>query len=159
MYLPFQILKLVNHGSIQFWSVSKSFISFHPLYNFIKSRSQIFMICWLDVWFWELLPSRNSCFRGQCVLAKASTAKLPGSELQQLPWGGGCSAHGAQDHSIIVSFSFPVLEKASNCCPKRGDPLPESTERDYRRDWTVSKAAWRIFFELPTIRSSQLLLC
>lgn len=62
------------------------------------------------------------------MLAKASTAKLPGSERQHLPWGHGSSPHGAQDYHIIVSFSFSVSEKASNCCPKRGDPLAEGIE-------------------------------
>lgn len=75
------------------------------------------------------------------MLAKASAAKLRGSELQHLPWGDGSSPHGAQDLPATVSFSFPASEKASNCCPKRGDSSPEGIERDYRRDWALSKAA------------------
>lgn len=62
------------------------------------------------------------------MLTKASTAKCPGTELQ-LSWRGGCSPKGAEDHSTIVFLRFPVLEKASDCSPKRG-LSPQKTLRD-----------------------------
>lgn len=150
MNLPFGILKQINHGSNQVWSVSKCLILFHPLYYFYKSRRQIFKVVffWLDVWFLELLPSRDSCLRGPHVLAKASTVKLPGSELQCPSWRAGWSPNVAEDHATIV---FPSM---GSLIRRHWERLQERL--DCFSLGSLSKAVWKMFAELSTTRSSQL---
>lgn len=139
MNLPFGILKPINHGSNQFWSVSKCLILVHPLYYFFKSRrktSKVIFVGWM-FGFWSCCLPEAAALEAYPCRQEVSPAKLPGAELRRLSWGGGCSPKGAEARSTILFLRFPVLEKALNGSPKRGAPSSEGTGTDCRRDWTL----------------------
>jgi len=107
------------------------------LYYLLKSRRQIFKVILLVGCLVSGAIPETALLRSPRVLTLRSTATLPGSELQPLSWGGGCSPEGTEDHAATVFLRFPVLEKAPNCSPKSGALFSEGVERFYRRDWTV----------------------